>query len=157
MTHLFDSPPPRHKLASTDNGEDWAMNDKNFDWNRDSTPPSIISSIFNSEDVVEEDAGQEEHTLPDGANPSQEEAPSGGASPAQTINSLHLADEGSGEALQYRFRVILRDGEGWITVEEYSFATSLPSLVEVTAEKNAGEGQLLFDIRLWSLHPSQCF
>ena len=117
----------------------------------------LCPRAFNSEDVVEEDAGQEEHTLPDGANPSQEEAPSGGASPAQTINSLHLADEGSGEALQYRFRVILRDGEGWITVEEYSFATSLPSLVEVTAEKNAGEGQLLFDIRLWSLHPSQCF
>lgn len=31
VTHLFDSPHPRHKLASTDNGEDWAMIDKNFD------------------------------------------------------------------------------------------------------------------------------
>ena len=42
-------------------------------------------------------------------------------------------------------------------MKEYFFGPSLPSSVELTAEKHAREGRYLFDTALWSLHPSECF
>jgi hypothetical protein len=61
------------------------------------------------------------------------------------------------ETLQERFKLIFRDGEAWITMEEYFFGPSLSSSVELTAEKHLREGRYLFDTALWSLHPSECF
>lgn len=164
LTRLFDSPPPPQSLQpyrkppSIEDIEDGAINENDGDRNWDSIPPSIISSSFYSEGGfietdagTEDDVGREEQAPPNERSPLQEEAPWKAASPIQGT------PEGTGEAAQNRFRFILRDGDDWITMEEYSFTASLSTLVGTTAEKHAAQGRHLLDIELWSLHPSQCF
>ena len=170
MIQLFDSPPASQSLQlyrkppSIKDVDDGAMNQNDGDGNWDSTPPSIISLSFYSEEAfVEEDtgaadeAGYEEQAPPDERSSLQEEAPPEATSPARDIAPIHTAAEGTGEATQDHFRFILRDRDDWITMEEFPFTASLSILVETTAEKHAAQGRHLLDIELWSLHPSQCF
>ena len=169
-TYVFDSPPPSQSLQlsrkppSIEDVQDGVINENDSDGYWDSTPPSIISSSFYSEEAfVEEDngaeakAGCEEQAPPDERAPLQEEAPPEAASPARDIASIYTAAEGTGEATQNRFKFILRDRDDWITMEEYSFISSLSILVKTTAEKHAAQGRQLLNVELWSLHPSQCF
>lgn len=168
-THLFDSPPPSQSLQlyrnppSIEDVQVGVMNE-NGNGNWDDPPPSILSSSFYSEEAfVEEDneaeaeAGYEEQAPPDERAPLPKEAPSEVASPARDTAPVNTAADGAAKATQDRFKFILRDGDDWTTMEEYSFTSSLSTLVKNTAEKHAAQGRHLLDVELWSLHPSQCF
>ena len=167
ISHQFDSPPPSQSLqlprkpSSIEDMEEGSINEYDSNGNGDSQMPSILSSSFYSEDFIEANAGAEAgqnlQALLDEGSPLQEEVPSEAASQVHETPSLYAVAEGVGEAAQDRFRFILRDGDDWVTMEEYSITTSLSSLVEATAEKHAAQGRYLLDIDLWSLDPSQCY
>ncbi len=147
-SHLFESPPRSQSVQG--NQEPQLMDDieepvtygGEGEWG--SVAPSIISSSFYSDEVPPEEDPVEERV------PFEE-------TPLRAITSAPMEATEKDEPLQERFKFIFRDGEDWITMEEYFFSPSLSSSVELTAEKHAREGRYLFDTALWSLHPSECF
>ena len=147
-SHMFESPPRSHSVQG--NQEPQPMDDVvelvTYDGEREqgSVAPSIISSSFYSDEIPLEDGPLEERV------PFEE-------SPIRPIASAPMEATEKDETLQERFKFIFRDGDEWITMEEYVFGPSLSSSVELTAEKHAREGRYLFDTALWSLHPSDCF
>lgn len=77
--------------------------------------------------------------------------------PLRAIPSAYIEATEKDEPPQERFKLIYRDGDDCIPMEEYPFGLSLSSSVELIAKKHASEGRYLFDTALWSLHPSECF
>ena len=147
-SHLFESPPRSQSIQA--NQEPQPMDDVGelitYDGKRDqgSVAPSIISSSFYSDEISPEDGPPEERV------PFAE-------TPLRPIASAPMEITEKDDILQERFKFIFRDGDDWITMEEYYFGPSLSSSVELTAGKHAREGRYLFDTALWSLHPSECF
>ena len=147
-SHLFESPPRSQSVQR--NQEPQPMNDIGelitYDGEREqgSVAPSIISSSFYSDEISPEEGPLEERV------PFEE-------TPLRPIASAPMELKVKDDTLQERFKFVFRDGDDWITMEEYFFGPSLSSSVELTAEKHAREGRYLFDTALWSLHPSECF
>jgi len=147
-SHLFESPPRSQSVQG--NQEPQPMDDVeelvtyDGEGERGSVAPSIISSSFYSDEISPEEGPLEERV------PFEE-------TPLRAITSAPMEATEKDEPLQERFKFIFRDGDDWITMEEYFFGPSLSSSVELTAEKHAREGRYLFDTALWSLHPSECF
>ena len=94
---------------------------------RGSVAPSIISSSFYSDEILSEEGPLEERA------PFEENL--------RAITSTPMEATEKDEPFQERFKFILRDGDDWITMEEYFFRPSLSSSVELTAEKHAREGR----------------
>lgn len=147
VAQLGDSPPQQdlHETQSMNDVEEPATYDGAGEWG--SLAPSIISSSFYSDEVLLEERPLEERPL--------EEGPSKVETPLQAIASAQATKED--ELPQFQFKFIFREGDDWIPMEQYPFGPSLSSLVELTAEKHASEGQYLFDTALWSLQPPECF
>ncbi len=97
--------------------------------------PSIISSSFYSDEILPEEG------------PLEERVPFEKTS-LRPMTSAPMEAIEKDETLQERFKFIFRDGDDWITMEEYFFGPSLSSSVELTAEKHAREGRYLFDTAL---------
>ena len=147
-SHLFESSPRSQSVQR--NQEPQPMVDVeelvtyNGEREQGSVAPSIISSSFYSDEILPEEGPLEERV------PFEE-------TPLRPIAPAPMEATEKDETLQERFKFIFRDGDDWITMEEYFFGPSLSSSVELTAEKHAREGRYLFDTALWSLHPSECF
>ena len=94
-----------------------------------SVAPSIISSSFYSDEISPEEGPLEERV------PLEE-------TPLRPIAPAPMEATEKDETLQERFKFIFRDGDDWITMEEYFFGLSLSSSVELTAEKYAREGTI---------------
>ena len=147
-SHLFESSPRSQSVQG--NQEPQPMVDVEelvtYDGEREqgSVAPSIISSSFYSDEISPEEGPLEGTVLFE-------------ETPLRPIASAPMEATEKDETLHERFKFIFRDGDDWITMEEYFFGPSLSSSVELTAEKHAREGRYLFDSALWSLHPSECF
>jgi len=147
-SHLFESPLRSQSVQG--NQEPQPMDDVeelvtyDGEGEQGSVAPSIISSSFYSDEIPPEEGTLKERV------PFEE-------TPLRAITSAPMEATEKDEPFQERFKFIFRDGDDWITMEEYFFGPSLSSSVELTAEKHAREGRYLFDTALWSLHPSECF
>jgi len=107
----------------------------NGEGERGSVAPSIISSSFYLDEIPPEEGPLEERV------PFEE-------TPLRAINLAPIEAIEKDEPLQEWFKFIFRDGDDWITMEEYFFGPSLSSSVELTAEKHVREGRYLFDTAL---------
>ncbi len=131
-----------HESQSMNDVEELTSYDDVEEW--DSLAPSIISSSFYSDEVLLEEWLLEEDSLKEETS-------------LQAIASARIETTKKDELSQDRFKFIFCQEDDWISMKQYSFDSSLFSLVKLTAEKHASEKQYLFDTALWSLHPSNCF
>ena len=56
-----------------------------------------------------------------------------------------------------QLKFMLRDGDTWVNVDEFSVGPADHSIVRRKAEEHLHQGRFLFDSELWSLYPSDCF
>ncbi len=138
-SHRLESPPRSQSVQG--NQEPQPMDDveelvtDDGEGERGSVAPSIISLSFYSDEIPPEEGPLEERV------PFEE-------TPLRAMTSALMEATEKDEPFRERFQFIFRDGDDWITMEEYFFGPSLSSSVELTAENHAREGRYLFDTAL---------